>query len=240
MQLLPLEKFAHVFEPLAGQTVGVVDGWGNVGDLLLYAATRQLLRAFGICWQTFNPLADAAGDMQLDSLLLFAGGSMGSALARPARVIREAALATGLPCIVLPQSFQTPEPLPYTRVYVRERVSLTCCPNGILAPDLALGYDFPSVPAPVQDQGVFLRLHGESCFPARAKIDPAVFCHSPQEYIAFVAHYQHIVTDRLHLAITALGLKREVTLLPVAYHKNRSMWETWLRDLGCKWAKAPL
>jgi hypothetical protein len=28
-------------------------------------------------------------------------------------------------------------------------------------------------------------------------------------------------------------------LLPNSYHKNRSMYETWLRDLGCMFAPEP-
>jgi hypothetical protein len=30
-----------------------------------------------------------------------------------------------------------------------------------------------------------------------------------------------------------------VTLLPVAYHKNRAMYDEWLKPLGCKWADHP-
>jgi exopolysaccharide biosynthesis predicted pyruvyltransferase EpsI len=49
--------------------------------------------------------------------------------------------------------------------------------------------------------------------------------------------YKRIITDRLHFAISGLILGRETTILPNSYHKNRSMYETWLRDLGCNFAE---
>jgi exopolysaccharide biosynthesis predicted pyruvyltransferase EpsI len=239
MRLLPSSEFAHVFVPLAGKKIGIVDGWGNVGDDLIYAATRQVMRDFGLSWVTFNPLADNADDFNLDVLLLFGGGSMGAKLARPAMVIRQAALDTGIPCVVLPQSFHAPEDLPYKRVYVREHASMAHCQGEVLAPDLALGFDFPEGLTPEKGTGVFLRVNGEPLFRRDSRCDPANFCHTPGEYIQFASRFEHIVTDRLHFAIVGLGLGRRVTLLPVGYHKNRSMWETWLKDLGCEWADSP-
>jgi exopolysaccharide biosynthesis predicted pyruvyltransferase EpsI len=241
--LLPLDRFAPVFEPFSGRKIGLVDGEGNVGDRLLYAATRQLLRHFGLKWVTFHPFYDRREDFDLDCLLLFAGGSMGSDF-MPARAIRKSALATGLPCSILPQSFITADEssLPWERVFVRERASLAHSSGGVLVPDVALGYDFPEPPPPEHGRVVCLRLNGHSAFPKKRypkKFDPAEWCYSPEQYVDFAAQYRHIITDRLHLAIIGLGLGRRVTLLPVAYHKNRSMYETWLKDLGCEWADTP-
>ncbi|NUQ61887.1 MAG: polysaccharide pyruvyl transferase family protein [Pirellulales bacterium] len=238
MRLLSMDRFALIFDGLREKRVGVVDGFGNPGDRLLDAAARQLLDAFGIRHVTVNPFADAPGTYPADVLLLAGGGSMGGP--RQCVLIRQRALEHGLPCIVLPQSFHAPEECAaYEKVYVRERASLNLWPPGILGPDLALGYDFPAMPAPRFDRGVFLRADGHAMFADRGAVDPAAFCYTPQDYFAFVAAYRHIVTDRLHLAIVALGLGRKATLLPVAYHKNRSMWETWLKDLGCTWSDRP-
>lgn len=44
------------------------------------------------------------------------------------------------------------------------------------------------------------------------------------------------MTDRLHFAIAGLHAGRDVTLLANDYHKNKSMHETWLADLGCRFA----
>jgi len=237
-RLLPLDPFAPIFQPLVGQRVGIVDGYGNTGDRIVDAAARHLMRQFGIRWQTINPLADPPGSFALDVILLAGGGSMGGP--RECVLHREAGLAWGLPCIVLPQSFHAPEDCRlFARVYVREPGSLEVYPQGILAPDLALGFEWPDVPAAQHDRGVFLSRGGHNLFSDRGLFDPAPICYTPQDYINHVAAYRHVVTDRLHLCITALGLDRKATLLPVAYHKNRSMWLTWLRDLGCLWADTP-
>jgi exopolysaccharide biosynthesis predicted pyruvyltransferase EpsI len=39
----------------------------------------------------------------------------------------------------------------------------------------------------------------------------------------------------LHFAIVGLAYGRDVYIAPGAYHKNRSMYDTWLSELGCKW-----
>jgi hypothetical protein len=201
---------------------------------------RSLLVEFGLGWQTVNPIADPMSKLrEFDRLLLFGGGSMGAPY-KPSRMIRNAAAASGVPCIVMPQSFMGPEPGPWETVYVRERESLRFCPNGILRPDLALGYDYPQPPPPDWTFGLFLRDEPHTMFPAAPKNDPAVYCYTPQEYIQHVQQFAHVCTDRLHVAIVALGLGRRVTLLPTHYHKNRSMYDTWLRDLGCEWSDSPL
>lgn len=239
MRLLPLDRFAHVFEPLCSRgRIGIVDGFGNPGDKLLDAAARQLLQAFGLSWTTINPIADPPNCCDVDVILLAAGGSMGGP--RECIIHRQRGLAWGKPCIVLPQSFHAPEDCSrYETVYVREKASLEMHPSGIYAPDIALGYDWPTVGKPHLGKAVFCRNGGHSLFAHLGTKDPATYCYDHRDYIAEVSKHSHIVTDRLHLAITALGLGRRATLLPVSYHKNRSMWECWLRDLGCEWADEP-
>jgi exopolysaccharide biosynthesis predicted pyruvyltransferase EpsI len=63
--------------------------------------------------------------------------------------------------------------------------------------------------------------------------------HDPAAYLALAARHRRIITDRLHMAIAGLHAGRDVTLLANAYHKNRSMHETWLAALGCRFADRP-
>jgi exopolysaccharide biosynthesis predicted pyruvyltransferase EpsI len=246
MRLLDLTHFNCIFSrfpALHGPRLGLVDGDGNVGDRLLQQATRQILQAFGLSWQTINILADPVESFRdrVDLLLLFAGGSMGGW--RPARLLRQRALATGLPCILLPQTFLDSEAGNYQRIYVRETASLRYCSQAHLAPDLALGYDFHETQRPSQGTGLFLRKDLSSLRTAQQPyaeaLDPAEICYAPEDYIDFASQYEHLVTDRLHLAITGLGLGRRVTLLPNGHHGNRAVWETWLKELGCAWAERP-
>lgn len=239
MRLLPLSAFDTLFDPLRGQRLGLVDGFGNAGDRLLQRATRQLLTAFGCDWRVVVPAVDCAATVRenCDRLLLPAGGWMGHAVGRD---LRQAAYAYGLPCTVLPQSFMAAESLPAdTVVYVREPASRKYCPSARLCPDLALAYDFPEPSPATAPAALFLRTAEPSLFSHLLRTDPAADCYGPDEYINRVSPYASVTTDRLHLAIIALGLGREATLLPVTYHKNRSMWETWLQQLGCRWADSP-
>lgn len=52
---------------------------------------------------------------------------------------------------------------------------------------------------------------------------------STAEFFSLVGDYQRVTTDRLHVAIAAAMLGREVIFYPGAYHKNRSMFNSTLR-----------
>jgi hypothetical protein len=231
-RLLDPAAFAPVFEPLVGRFVGYVKAVGNVGDHLIELAMTQLLDAYGIRWSLWDPEAPAEHDL----LAFGGGGSMGDRY--PVNhAIRGRALATGLPVVILPQSFTAREDRPFHRVYVRERRSLELRPDATLAPDLALGLRWPDPPAPRHDLGVFLRRDCERVGPKPMFVrDPIAPCRNPADYLALAARHRQIVTDRLHFAIAGLHAGREVTLLPCDYFKNHAMHETWLADLGCRFA----
>lgn len=233
MRLIPIENFDIIFKPLIGLRVGVVDGPGNVGDILLQLSTRQLLDTYQISHQTVNPLAETISIGKFDKLLLFGGGNMGYS---PAVAIRRAAVNSGIPCIVLPQSVILFEEQQFEEIYLREQTSLSLSPRGKLAPDLALGFDFPdNLPLPHIEHGLFLRRYGHAKFSGIAA-DPAEICNTPEEYWNLARLYKSITTDRLHFAICAIAMGCNVTLLPVDYHKNKSMWEHCLKSLGCGWS----
>ena len=232
MGLLPPEAFAHVFDPLQGKRIGYVRPRGNVGDALIEWAAVQLFDVFGIDWQ----LQDPDGPADVDELVFAGGGSMGRLYDENWR-LRGRCIERGRPMTILPQSFTSPEGRQYMRVYVRERGSLRYAPEGVLAPDLALGFDYATRVKPRRRLGVFLRKDGERALARRWLCrDPAKICRTPQQYLDLAARYEHIVTDRMHFAISGLIVGRRVTLLPNSYHKNASMHETWLEDLGCRFA----
>jgi exopolysaccharide biosynthesis predicted pyruvyltransferase EpsI len=196
----------------------------------------QLFAAYGIRWSIVSCHAGSHALDGHDVLVFGGGGNMGTRYTSNYD-LRTRALATGLPVVILPQSFTSPEDRPFDRVYVRERTSLSFRRDAILAPDLALGLEWPAPPPPTDDMGVYLRRDQErgGRKPLLAR-DPVRLARTPAEYLAIAARYRRIITDRLHFAVAGLHAGRQVTLVANDYHKNRSMHETWLADLGCRFA----
>lgn len=233
MGLLSTDAFSNVFEPLHGKRIGLVQPIGNVGDELIIWATQQMFNVFGIDWQMVRP--DVRPDV--DELVFGCGGNMGT-LYQNNWELRGQILRHGIPVTIFPQTFNSREDRPYSRVYVRERESLKYCSEGILAPDLALGLNYQTQTKSRYELGVFQRKDPERRSKTRwFKRDPAKICQRPTDYLELAAQYERIITDRLHFAISGLIVGRDVTLLPNSYHKNRSMHETWLAALGCRFAE---
>ena len=234
MRLINLSLFEPIFEPLSGLTVGIVDGIGNIGDQLLYLAARQFCKEFNIEHFTVNALAENPIP-KCDKLLLFGGGNIGFP---PAVAIRRKAFESGIPCWLLPQSVVRYEDLHCEKMFFRESVSRDIIGRGEIAPDLALGFDFPESDINKRGSEIFLRRNGGSIYHhirVEMKVDPAMFCHTPEDYWNLTDEFKEIKTDRLHLAICSLAMKTKTTLLPINYHKNIAMFKEWLEPIGCLW-----
>ncbi|MBD3672550.1 MAG: polysaccharide pyruvyl transferase family protein [Planctomycetaceae bacterium] len=234
MAHLPASRFSPVFEPLQGKQIGFVRPLGNVGDLLIEQATVQLFDHFRVQWRDWSPHQSLEG---IQELVFGGGGNMGETY-RSNWDLRGACLETGLPVTILPQSFLGPEDRPFHRVFVRENASFKFAPEAILAPDLALAYEpKTSFPPAVETLGVFLRKDQEAhAVPPWYSQDPVKLARTPEEYLRLAARYESLITNRLHMAVAGILQDRHVILLPNSYHKNRSLYETWLRDLGCDFA----
>jgi exopolysaccharide biosynthesis predicted pyruvyltransferase EpsI len=244
MMLLPLSAFADIFEPWRNQHVGLVVLPGNVGDTMINMAALQLARRFDVKLEVWD------GTLGYDALAISGGGNMGEHSPwQRTRHRKLRAIQTMLPVTCLPQSFYGEEPgiEEYHRVFCRERESLRYCDIGKLAPDLALGLELDEQWPPAEvDEVVALKRNAEGLFRDRnPRSDPTDGLRGPRarhwgvhvrNYFLRAAHARRIVTDRLHFAIAGLIVGREVVLLPNVYHKNRSMWETWLCRLGCGWS----
>jgi hypothetical protein len=130
-----------------------------------------------------------------------------------------------------------PEDRPFHRVYVREHASFRFAPDGILAPDLALGLIPETLPRARKPLGIFIRkdLEAHETVPWYSE-DPVELALSPEQYMRLASRYKVIITNRLHFAVAGVLLDRKTIILPNSYHKNFSMYETWLSDLGCDFA----
>lgn len=241
MPLLAPAYFELLFEGLMGKSVGFLPLDGNVGDLMIRTATMELFDFFDIKFHqiTESELASGVLKTSVDEIVISGGGNMGTLWPDPYKQRRKS-LDFGLPVTIFPQSFtrNDEETDCYKCVFVREIVSKNYHEDYILAPDTALGLSVPGKLAePVVETGLFLRNDIESCLGqnASALIDPINISSTIEEYLELASMFENIITDRLHFAIAGLIAGRHVTLLPNSYHKNRSMYQTWLEDLGCHW-----
>lgn len=232
MRLLTADSFEPIFEPLLGRRVGYVPTTGGVGDMLVEMAALQLFAHFGVDYH----IETLAGESEADVLVL-AGGGPG--LLCPAGLTdRLAAIAADTQVTVLPRSLTAAENLRARRFHVRDRVSLAHRADAIVMPDLILGLEVAVPREPEEERGVWLRCDQLGRFARYGGEDPDDVCSTAAEYLALAARYRAIVTDRPEFAMAGLVQGRDVTLLPGATPVNRSLWETWLDDLGCHWLDA--
>lgn len=235
MPHLSASEFAHVFAPLQGKRIGFVRPLGNVGDLLIEQATRQLLDHFNVDWTYWSPGKPLDN---LEHLVFGGGGNMGKTY-RSNWELRGACLETGLAVTILPQSFLGDEGRRFHRIYVRETASLRFAPDAILAPDLALGLKPERFYVPGRSLGIFLRKDQEA-YEKKPWFsqDPIKLARTPDQYLRFAARFETLITNRLHLSVAGILMNRKVILLPNSYHKNSSLHETWLAALGCEFAES--
>lgn len=230
--LSPL-AYEHVFEPYRGKSAFLACPPGNWGDMLISEATRQLFRHFGI-----QEVAIEEAEVIMHS----GGGNMGP-LYGICSTFREKLRqsAKDRPVVVLPQSWTGPDAFPAAKFFARETASLQYCPQAILAPDLALAYEMPAtVPSatPNFPRGVFFRRDKEKTkVPDDNQGDPVSMSETLNAYLHLASDYECIHTNRLHFAVAALLAGRRVILYANSYHKNRGVFELWLRGRGCEWGE---
>ncbi len=68
------------------------------------------------------------------------------------------------------------------------------------------------------------------------RLDPAIYAASFDHWLRIHAAARQIVTNRTHSSVAGAILGVATTLMAGSYHKNRSIWEFVLKDLGVKWA----
>lgn len=69
-------------------------------------------------------------------------------------------------------------------------------------------------------------------------LDPPYFCNSFEHWLKVHAYAESIITNRTHSSIIGAILEKPTSLFSGSYHKNRSIWEDVLKDMGVKWLDA--
>lgn len=240
--LVAASAFETMLGPLSGKKTRRAWcplSYGNTGDMLIWEATSRLYKLYDI-----QELPDDR-NQEWDFFAFPGGGSMGT-------LYKHTPPYNGrrwwfdkkkdIPLYIWPQTFNAPEPETVksaTQVYVRDATSLAHAPGAILLPDLAmsLSVEYHS-PGTLRDVGLFFR---EDCEKKSATTpahygDPAYVTDNPYEYVELASSCRELHTDRLHFAIAGLLTGRDVTLYPNSYHKNKSVYNAWLKERGCKWS----
>jgi exopolysaccharide biosynthesis predicted pyruvyltransferase EpsI len=228
-QLLPDEAFDGILSQMYGTKWLRVKWPGKyAGSDMITDAATMLFDRHGI--ETTNTLDEAGG-------IVFDGGAnIGPPWSQKGvrKPLIDHAEKMGMKVVVLPQSANEPmdEPFPAcVKLFARE--STTAKMTGWeMAPDMAMCFQVDDdVP---QGKGKILVLRGDAEKMTPMGFNDTLF-DSVKSILEFCCVYEEIETDRLHLAIAGLLLGRKVSLRTTRYHKNKSMYDTWLSELGCHW-----
>lgn len=233
--LLPYSSYDVIFEELRNKKIYFHCDLGWSGDTLIDESAKQLFRYYGMATCSIE---------ECDFILETGGGNLGNNYIgqyEKRSLMFEAAKQLNKRMIILPKTFygyQQEFPEVVYKVYARESITKSLIPQSILAPDLALAFNhFKSINQPIYDFGLFLRNDEERTARSRKNVgDPCNLAgNNFIQLFDLASDYATICTNRLHLAIVGLLLKRNVILLPNSYFKNYAMYITWLKKLGCQW-----
>lgn len=221
--------------------------YGNIGDTLLIEATRQMFRRHQIRFVECDPtnMEKVARDYpDIDIMVYGPGGNVSGRYKTKETVEALFSLSQlrGSRFICFPQSVENwyPHLLYFDKIYLRDKTSLKIASfagaNAEMVPDMGLNYrvHFP-IPTATNEEGFFPRQDAEKLEVREEYKDPTDGIHTVEEYIKLAAMYKRITTDRLHFAIAGILAGRDVTLVRNDYHKNESIYNSYLH-LYCKFA----
>lgn len=204
-----------------------IRSYGNIGDHLIYAGTRQLLR--DVTYREISVL-DLDRDSGGHTALLAGSGAWCGPYHQMPAFLRSAEQRFER-VIVLPSSFDTSLPSVRDAVtnsrahfFARERKSLLhlnglCSPS--LAHDCAFFFDFEPYSRPGAGTLNAFRTDPEAAYRdvPEDNTDLSNECESLDELIWTIARHELIRTDRAHVLIPALVLGKRVEYRESSYHK---------------------
>lgn len=247
--LMPLDAFQPIMDLLAGRKIYYHSTTGHAGDFLIQRGAYRLfhkvsVEVIGECLP--REVIDQSKLAEADFCVWPGGGNLGEFYSSTHERRRELCALSqkmGVRFVVLPQSV-TPgrlEEFPADAVvFSREHRTKKLYPESILVPDLAMAVDDCKKRKSTEKLGVFLRTDDERAdFPhlERYSIGDTRLPRNADAILALASQYEIVLTNRLHLAISALLQGRKVFLAKNGYFKNEAMYETWLKQLGCNWVE---
>jgi exopolysaccharide biosynthesis predicted pyruvyltransferase EpsI len=223
-----------------------IRGYGNIGDRLIYAGTRQLLT--GLQWRELSI-------QQLDGVCGHTAVVSGSgAWCRPYHDMPQylpQIEAQFRRVVILPSSFDVSEDsvraaLAETKalVFARERESYRqirdLC-HADLAHDCAFFFDYESFRRPGEGRLCAYRTDWEAAgqpLPEDNR-DLSVTCEGLDEWLWTIARHAEVYTDRAHVMIAAAMLGKRVVYSASSYHKVPAIAEYALANFPVRRAAPP-
>jgi exopolysaccharide biosynthesis predicted pyruvyltransferase EpsI len=234
---LPLLKF------LNGKRVLVIIPYGNVGDEFLRRGMDHLFLSHGINYRTIHVsvLEKNRDQGDFDVLCWGGGGNVSGRYGTEKSIIMasEVAKAKGASFVCFPQSIEEFKDhlTVFNELFLRDLTSIKMCQkqdaHAVLVPDFALALPQIQLRPVGRERGVFFRSDSESRGD-RDVNEPRRQDQTADEFMVAARAFDHVETDLLHFSIAALKQGRSVTLRAGNWHKNESMWKTWLHYLPCE------
>ena len=216
--------------------ITVIRSHGNVGDQLIHAGMRRLLRGFEYKEVGLQQLYGARGQLAV----VTGGGAWCAPYHNLPRYLPRIEKQFER-VVVFPSSFDTSvksvrDALAASRalVFAREHVSYeqiqTLC-RAELAHDTAFFFDLEPYRRPGRGTLLAFRTDRESLTNSvpPGNLDLSVACETLDEFLWLIARHEVVQTDRAHVMIAAALLGKEVRYTPSSYHKLPALVASSLR-----------
>ena len=207
---------------------------GNWGDALIRHSTLQFFRDIHLNVQELKPTSWRLRFPGGGTAIYGGGGGWCRLWDHSARMV--AALASRVNVIVLPSTYEIRYDIPRTTFFCRDRFeSSRNMPGASFCHDMAFYAGKEDGPCKGSGTGYFFRRDREST--GKISIPAGNRDLSAQgDHVSDIAPFRDeinkfacIHTDRLHVAITACLLGKEVHFYPGAYFKNRAVYLSSMR-----------
>jgi hypothetical protein len=216
--------------------ITIIRGQGNIGDQLIHAGMRRLLRDFDYKEVGVQQLDGARGQLAV----IMGGGAWCAPYPNLPRYLPRIEKQFER-VIIFPSSFDTKvksvrEALAASRalVFAREHVSYkqirSLC-RAELAHDTAFFFDFEPYRQPGHGTLLAFRTDREALTNSvpPGNLDLSLACESLDEFLWHIARHEQVQTDRAHVMIAAALLGKEVRYAPSSYHKLPALFDSSLR-----------
>lgn len=226
-----------IWEKGRGAPIYYLPNRGNWGDSLIRAGTKKFLRHYGLRYfelayqrKRLLWLFDRYLPLLVRGILIYGGGGSWCKLWDKSLRVMESIHASYRHIIVLPSTFELKPSFPKTTYFARDRYeSMQVVPEGVFCHDMAFFLGRMDLPDG-KGEKTFFRTDKESAniFPVpEGNIDISLtgtHLTTPTPFFNEIGKYSVIHTDRLHVAIAACLLGRELHFYPGSYFKNKAVF----------------